>query len=97
MLMMMGESLNPYFIGLSILIILSNLEKGVLEKLSQSLFYWIIYSYKSSVRNMELIGVACLNPYFIGLSILIPKKLGVTLKQVDRLNPYFIGLSILIY
>ena len=41
--------------------------------MSQSLFYWIIYSYKTM---LTLIGTGreCLNPYFIGLSILIPFK-----------------------
>ena len=36
--------LNPYFTGLSILILVMNLSSN-LSWLSQSLFYWIIYSY----------------------------------------------------
>ena len=38
--------------------------------MSQSLFYWIIYSYKlaGGIALGYLVG---LNPYFIGLSILI--------------------------
>ena len=38
----------------------------------------------------------CLNPYFIGLPILIMKNLEVNGKKVFCLNPYFIGLPILI-
>ena len=40
------------------------------KRLSQSLFYWIIYSY-SFLQFLLLDILACLNPYFIGLSILI--------------------------
>ena len=66
-------SLNPYFIGLSILIGYRKLEKAELT-LSQSLFYWIIYSYH---LLWYIIGKwKGLNPYFIGLSILI----GITFK-----------------
>ena len=36
--------LNPYFIGLSILII-NKLNRKMEAYMSQSLFYWIIYSY----------------------------------------------------
>ena len=37
---------------------------------SQSLFYWIIYSYKE--ENMKVVNkINGLNPYFTGLSILI--------------------------
>ena len=41
------KSLNPYFIGLSILMIAKNIE-GYWKRKSQSLFYWIIYSYSMS-------------------------------------------------
>ena len=37
-------SLNPYFTGLSILITIK-VERNFFKGLSQSLFYWIIYSY----------------------------------------------------
>ena len=37
-----------------------------------------------------------LNPYFIGLSILITSKKISNYKKKNCLNPYFIGLSILI-
>ena len=41
-----------------------------LGQLSQSLFYWIIYSYFKT-RYDNIISEQGLNPYFIGLSILI--------------------------
>ena len=91
------QGLNPYFIGLSILIwvlltlisialvvsILILLDylflqynsytKQIRNQLSQSLFYWIIYSYMILI----LFFIDCsksLNPYFIGLSILIDSR-----------------------
>ena len=39
------DSLNPYFIGLSILISSYLCIQNYVEGVSQSLFYWIIYSY----------------------------------------------------
>ena len=39
---------------------------------------------------------ASLNPYFIGLSILIALYINVLIFNFSGLNPYFIGLSILI-
>ena len=63
-------SLNPYFTGLSILImyqimlIISYLLK------SQSLFYWIIYSYFMRL-SYPTDSFTSLNPYFTGLSILM--------------------------
>ena len=39
-------------------------------KKSQSLFYWIIYSY-GIMKEVTLYLDTSLNPYFIGLSILI--------------------------
>ena len=44
--------LNPYFTGLSILIITKS-KIRVLQRWSQSLFYWIIYSYISSLKDWE--------------------------------------------
>ena len=47
---------------------------GTMKNLSQSLFYWIIYSY---IRK-DIYGIAdniSLNPYFIGLSTLISVSL----------------------
>ena len=62
---------------------------------SQSLFYWIIYSYYPPFAEFpEFEGG--LNPYFIGLSILIRKKENPYTEIKYCLNPYFIGLSILI-
>ena len=65
-----NEGLNPYFTGLSILI---NGIRGWFDEekyKSQSLFYWIIYSYdwQGSISCLNKDG---LNPYFTGLSILI--------------------------
>ena len=64
------EGLNPYFIGLSILIILNHKNSTRLSQ-SQSLFYWIIYSYTVANIELDYKPEASLNPYFIGLSILI--------------------------
>ena len=61
---------------------------------SQSLFYWIIYSYSNITIDPSGV-VPSLNPYFIGLSILINPVSGFTI-LIEGLNPYFIGLSILI-
>ena len=44
---------------------------------SQSLFYWIIYSYKL-MKDSNLTFWKRLNPYFIGLSILINWKIDST-------------------
>ena len=90
------QGLNPYFIGLSILIwvlltlisialvvsililldylfLLSGINPliNTADRMSQSLFYWIIYSYKNSDRWKGIFPFRGLNPYFIGLSILI--------------------------
>ena len=62
---------------------------------SQSLFYWIIYSYPLFL-NTDVKRKDSLNPYFIGLSILIIMKKNLKEKMEKGLNPYFIGLSILI-
>ena len=64
------KRLNPYFTGLSILIP-GEVEYFMLSfRPSQSLFYWIIYSYYS--RDCVYVkGSGRLNPYFTGLSILI--------------------------
>ena len=64
--------------------------------LSQSLFYWIIYSYRG-VWDWALNFNPRLNPYFIGLSILIFDVLDAKISAAKSLNPYFIGLSILIF
>ena len=114
--------------------------------MSQSLFYWIIYSYPENgkIEQKKQKGVSililldylflydviqfldyrltkvsililldylflcqsllytyfdhpsCLNPYFIGLSILIILKSDGKDTPTPSLNPYFIGLSILI-
>ena len=66
-----------------------------IRKMSQSLFYWIIYSY-----IIQQIGQRHnqngLNPYFTGLSILILKDDSHKVYIVQAcLNPYFTGLSIL--
>ena len=64
--------------------------------MSQSLFYWIIYSYQSIFRKTKYFRQRCLNPYFTGLSILmLGFHIPITTIR-DGLNPYFTGLSILI-
>ena len=62
---------------------------------SQSLFYWITYSYV--MKNiLTLKELNSLNPYFIGLPILMG-RFYLPLRLYGRsLNPYFIGLPILI-
>ena len=62
---------------------------------SQSLFYWITYSYWFDYCSIEL-GWCGLNPYFIGLPILIRNKYAPIKDDELGLNPYFIGLPILI-
>ena len=48
------SSLNPYFTGLSILI--TNDEKEMVQDaMSQSLFYWIIYSYFELKEGLKLV------------------------------------------
>ena len=42
---------------------------------SQSLFYWITYSYTGGKLNCPMITRTGLNPYFIGLPILITKRI----------------------
>ena len=89
--------------------------------MSQSLFYWITYSYNclqrpevepSVVSILILLDylfllaellintqreLCCLNPYFIGLPILIMKIQRKIKELLKCLNPYFIGLPILIF
>ena len=64
--------------------------------MSQSLFYWITYSYDVVGQSMQLIPHGGLNPYFIGLPILIISAIFWSNLVVICLNPYFIGLPILI-
>ena len=63
--------LNPYFIGLPILIAYSATFFLMICGRSQSLFYWITYSYSWNGFGIILKREYCLNPYFIGLPILI--------------------------
>ena len=65
------------------------------EERSQSLFYWIIYSYHLIGAGVGA-GAASLNPYFTGLSILITFYPYYSDDENNGLNPYFTGLSILI-
>ena len=89
------KCLNPYFIGLPILIMVLFCFQGIGYRLSQSLFYWITYSYLLW-HNPKYKNRNCLNPYFIGLPILIILARGSQERFEDSLNPYFIGLPILI-
>ena len=87
------SGLNPYFIGLPILIMYHYYSYIVLLKWSQSLFYWITYSYNFLFYVISI--SSSLNPYFIGLPILITSKYSIG-DLYECLNPYFIGLPILI-
>ena len=88
--------------------------------MSQSLFYWITYSYNTIRYRAKLIEEVSililldylflyrririlskkfergLNPYFIGLPILIFTMIVYLIEKIKGLNPYFIGLPILI-
>ena len=68
------KCLNPYFIGLPILIISVFIFVRQVITGSQSLFYWITYSYKWFDHCINELDWG-LNPYFIGLPILIKYKL----------------------
>ena len=65
--------------------------------MSQSLFYWIIYSY-CIAPLIFLIALPGLNPYFIGLSTLIREKMhGVFLEdQLSQSLFYWIIYSYLV-
>ena len=92
---------------------------AAVEEQSQSLFYWITYSYLevrggslqclsvsililldylflSELSIQNIMDLGSLNPYFIGLPILIRKKENPYTEVNFCLNPYFIGLPILI-
>ena len=60
--------------------------------MSQSLFYWIIYSYNAFDTSVDYEYLDGLNPYFIGLSILIMKILklagGIALVSILILLDY---------
>ena len=81
-----SKRLNPYFIGLSTLISL-NIMFGIISTKSQSLFYWIIYSY-TGFNDKRSLDKRSLNPYFIGLSTLICVCPGIWIR--------YNGVSILI-
>ena len=85
--------LNPYFIGLPILITKLGHVCIPLHQ-SQSLFYWITYSYNG---DGQIIGVRGFQSqslfYWITYSYIY--CIGINRKR-KCLNPYFIGLPILI-
>ena len=87
--------LNPYFIGLPILIA-EGLLLWVRWRESQSLFYWITYSYKEifdiDLTEEEDVSILILLDY---LFLLLAIEEGKTVTWMC-LNPYFIGLPILI-
>ena len=64
--------------------------------MSQSLFYWITYSYVLGNDLYTIYNEGSLNPYFIGLPILISSWCYFIYREGNSLNPYFIGLPILI-
>ena len=61
--------------------------------LSQSLFYWIIYSY-SSKTTANIIKTKS-QSLFYWIIYSYENQPEVTISQPKGLNPYFIGLSIL--
>ena len=89
------KGLNPYFIGLPILIV--NLETSFITLPCLNPYFIglpiLIISMDSVGQETKL----SLNPYFIGLPILILRLYNpVYLHTCHGLNPYFIGLPILI-
>ena len=62
------------------------------KNMSQSLFYWITYSYKLVKRHKEK-KIAGLNPYFIGLPILI--SLGYSSRRRGKIVSILILLDYL--
>ena len=66
--------LNPYFTGLSILIEVEN-KGGFWLAVSQSLFYWIIYSYvrifKSLINSFVSVSILILLDYLFLSSVII--------------------------
>mgnify|MGYP001684542184 CR=1 FL=1 len=70
-------------------------EKITLINGSQSLFYWITYSYKRNIINKDLFGGLSQSLfYWITYSYFGTRRWDV--RESDGLNPYFIGLPILI-
>ena len=90
-----STGLNPYFIGLPILIKdvkLYNLQRG---HKSQSLFYWITYSYKFKF-NLEGVAFDVSILILLDYLFLYLKYIFCMIYIISCLNPYFIGLPILI-
>ena len=112
--------LNPYFIGLPILIIIPTNDKADISLSSQSLFYWITYSYinpeEKSIAIKKNVSILILLDYLFLFFLLLRRreypplsqslfywitysyfsKMRAPLVNWDSLNPYFIGLPILI-
>ena len=91
------RSLNPYFTGLSILIINSLLRRIIIGQLSQSLFYWIIYSYGFAKSYNAIVRLAMSQSLFYWIIYSYLELIWHFQKySCCCLNPYFTGLSILI-
>ena len=89
------RSLNPYFTGLSILITTDIIKMETEPWRSQSLFYWIIYSYLFHLFPFLFLHLPSQSLfYWIIYSYYYTEDLFTD--PSIRLNPYFTGLSILI-
>ena len=95
MILDLPDGLNPYFIGLPILILYGTdwITLGQEVSILILLDYLFLF-FRSTINNGDI--PVCLNPYFIGLPILI-YAMEILKKNIENsLNPYFIGLPILI-
>ena len=90
------NSLNPYFIGLPILIMVRTALPDRDDLVSILILLDYLFLSLHSHLNREKRRVR-LNPYFIGLPILIFKEIVEEAAPQTSLNPYFIGLPILIF
>ena len=76
--------LNPYFTGLSILILLRPSFSENIGRLSQSLFYWIIYSYSlqsNPLKDYQDVSILILLDYLFLLYLALCDKLSSVLSQ----------------
>ena len=90
-----SKSFNPYFTGLSILILAELEAKKITISMFQSLFYWIIYSYNDEIHsNLDLFIEFQSLFYWIIYSYSCSYSFSFSCE--DSFNPYFTGLSILI-
>ena len=93
----MDDCFNPYFIGLPILILVKIIKEGMPFQIVSILilldYLFLLVDLGNMLKSLE----RSLNPYFIGLPILISWYDIISFILVDEcFNPYFIGLPILI-